>query len=76
MRRTALRRPNRSIGIEALRQQKRLLRRWEGMGVDSAITDSVAEFGAAFNTGEPQHHMNAFLERKQAKAQAQPQPQP
>jgi hypothetical protein len=42
------------------------------MGVDSAITDSVAEFGAAFNTGEPQHHMNAFLERKQAKAQAQP----
>ena len=53
-------------------QQKRLLRRWEGMGVDSAITDSVAEFGAAFNTGEPQHHMNAFLERKQAKAQAQP----
>jgi enoyl-CoA hydratase/carnithine racemase len=60
------------IGIEALRQQKRLLRRWEGMGVDSAITDSVAEFGAAFNTGEPQHHMNAFLERKQAKAQAQP----
>jgi len=64
------------IGIEALRQQKRLLRRWEGMGVDSAITDSVAEFGAAFNTGEPQHHMNAFLERKQAKAQAQPQPQP
>lgn len=61
------------IGIEALRQQKRLLRRWEGMGVDSAITDSVAEFGAAFNTGEPQHHMNAFLERKQAKAQAQAQ---
>ena len=60
------------IGIEALRQQKRLLRRWEGMGVDSAITDSVAEFGAAFNTGEPQHHMNAFLERKQAKAQPQP----
>jgi enoyl-CoA hydratase/carnithine racemase len=55
------------IGIAALRQQKRLLRRWEGMGVDSAITDSVAEFGAAFNTGEPQHHMNAFLERKQAK---------
>ena len=62
------------IGIEALRQQKRLLRRWEGMGVDSAITVSVAEFGAAFNTGEPQNHMNAFLERKQAKAQAQPQP--
>lgn len=47
-----------------LRQQKRLLRRWERMTVDAAIDDSIAEFGEAFKTGEPQHHMNAFLERK------------
>ncbi|HQQ70566.1 MAG TPA: enoyl-CoA hydratase [Alicycliphilus sp.] len=52
------------IGPVVLRQQKRLLRRWEGMAVDAAIDDSIAEFGAAFQTGEPQHHMNAFLERK------------
>lgn len=52
------------IGPEVLRQQKRLLRRWEGMAVDAAIDDSIAEFGEAFRTGEPQHHMNAFLERK------------
>ena len=52
------------IGPEVLRQQKRLLRRWEGMSLDAAIDDSIAEFGEAFRTGEPQHHMNAFLERK------------
>ena len=56
------------IGPVVLRQQKRLLRRWEGMALDAAIADSVAEFGEAFKTGEPQHHMNAFLQRKQAVA--------
>ncbi|GGH60190.1 enoyl-CoA dehydratase [Comamonas phosphati] len=56
------------IGPVVLRQQKRLLRRWEGMVLDAAIGDSVVEFGEAFKTGEPQHHMNAFLQRKQAAA--------
>lgn len=54
------------IGPEVLRQQKRLLRRWEGMGLDAAVDDSIAEFGAAFKTGEPQHHMQAFLQKKAA----------
>lgn len=57
------------IGPVVLRQQKRLLRRWEGMALDAAIGDSVAEFGEAFKTGEPQHHMNAFLQRKKAGGQ-------
>ena len=52
------------IGPVVLRQQKRLLRRWECMTVDAAIDDSIAEFGEAFKTGEPQHHMRAFLDRK------------
>lgn len=52
------------IGAAVLRQQKRLLRRWEGMPLDAAVDDSIVEFGEAFNTGEPQHHMNAFLQRK------------
>ena len=52
------------IGPVVLRQQKRLLRRWEGMSVDAAIDDSIGEFGEAFKTSEPQHHMNAFLQRK------------
>lgn len=47
-----------------LRQQKRLLRRWERMTLDAAVDNSIAEFGEAFKTGEPQHHMNAFLEKK------------
>ncbi|QNP47940.1 enoyl-CoA hydratase [Diaphorobacter aerolatus] len=54
------------IGPVVLRQQKRLLRRWERMTLDAAVDDSIAEFGEAFKTGEPQHHMNAFLERKKA----------
>ncbi|MDQ8033725.1 enoyl-CoA hydratase [Bordetella genomosp. 1] len=55
------------FGPQALRQQKRLLRRWEKISVDEAIADSVAEFGAAFDTGEPQTHMQAFLARKAAR---------
>lgn len=57
------------IGPVVLRQQKRLLRRWERMTLDAAVDDSIAEFGEAFNTGEPQQHMNAFLQRKQAAAE-------
>ena len=53
-----------AMGPAVLRQQKRLLREWEDQGVDVAINNSVAEFGAAFDTGEPQQHMNAFLQRK------------
>lgn len=52
------------FGPQALQQQKRLLRRWERMSVEEAIADSVPEFGAAFDTGEPQQHMRAFLARK------------
>ncbi|QIL79920.1 enoyl-CoA hydratase [Diaphorobacter sp. HDW4A] len=55
------------IGPVVLRQQKRLLRRWEGMTLDAAVDDSIAEFGEAFKTGEPQHHMNAFLNKKAGK---------
>ena len=58
------------IGPVVLRQQKRLLRRWEGMGLDAAVDDSIAEFGAAFKTGEPQHHMQAFLQKMAAGAGA------
>lgn len=47
-----------------LRQQKRLLRSWEGMSPDAAIKASVAEFAQAFTTGEPQREMAKFLQRK------------
>ena len=51
-------------GPVAMRQQKRLLREWEDQPLDTAIGNSVAEFGSAFDTGEPQHHMQTFLNRK------------
>jgi enoyl-CoA hydratase len=57
-----------ALGPVVLRQQKTLLRRWETLSVDDAIADSVAEFGAAFNTGEPQAFMNEFLARKRQQA--------
>lgn len=53
-----------SLGPQVLRQQKRLLRDWARLPLEDAIAASVAEFGQAFTTGEPQQHMQAFLARK------------
>jgi enoyl-CoA hydratase len=52
------------FGPTVLRQQKRLLRDWERLGLAEAIEGSVAEFGAAFDTGEPQSRMQRFLDRE------------
>jgi enoyl-CoA hydratase/carnithine racemase len=52
------------FGPHAVRQQKRLLNKWFDMTTDDAIEDSVELFGLAFQTGEPQQHMRAFLARK------------
>ena len=56
-----------ALGPAVLKQQKTLLRRWEQLSLPDAITDSVQEFGKAFETGEPQKFMNQFLAHKQAK---------
>lgn len=52
------------IGPAVLRQQKGLLRQWEALDLAASIDASVQAFGAAFDTGEPQAFMNAFLEEK------------
>ncbi len=52
------------LGTQVLRQQKRLLRDWERLPVEESISRSVAEFGRAFSTGEPQRFMQAFIDRK------------
>lgn len=52
------------LGPQVLRQQKRLLRDWERLPLDESIQRSVAEFARAFTTGEPQRHMQAFLDRR------------
>ena len=52
------------LGPQVLRQQKRLLRDWERLPLEDSIQRSVAEFARAFTTGEPQQHMQAFLQRR------------
>lgn len=52
-----------ACGAHAVRAQKALLRHWETTPLDQAIDDSVTTFGEAFLTGEPQHHMQAFINR-------------
>ncbi|OBI82315.1 enoyl-CoA hydratase [Mycobacterium sp. 1245805.9] len=54
------------FGPQAVRQQKHLLNSWFDITVQRAVEDSVAQFGLAFLTGEPQQHMRAFLARKEA----------
>jgi enoyl-CoA hydratase/carnithine racemase len=56
------------FGPHAVRQQKRLLNKWFDMTVHAAVEDSIEQFGLAFLTGEPQHHMQAFLARKKGSA--------
>jgi enoyl-CoA hydratase/carnithine racemase len=53
-----------ALGPQVLRQQKRMLRDWERCTVDEAVARSIAEFGRAFTTGEPQRHMQAFIDRR------------
>ena len=52
------------FGTAALRQLKQLMRSWETQAPDAAIDATVAEFGKAFATGEPQRYMEAFKNRK------------
>jgi enoyl-CoA hydratase/carnithine racemase len=51
-------------GHEALKAQKILCRQWEELPLQDCIHNSVAIFGNAFVTGEPQHAMQSFLDRK------------
>lgn len=52
------------FGNEALRQQKRLLREWEDKPLDQSVSESVVEFGRAYETGEPQRYMGEFVARQ------------
>lgn len=52
------------FGSQVLAQQKRLLREWEDEPLNKSIQNGVAEFGSAFNTGEPQKYMDEFVREK------------
>ena len=51
------------FGATALAQQKVLMRSWQSLAPDVAIEATVAEFGKAFATDEPQRYMEAFINR-------------
>lgn len=53
-----------ACGHEALKAQKVLCRQWEELPLQDSIRNSIAIFGKAFLTGEPQQQMKAFLDRK------------
>jgi enoyl-CoA hydratase/carnithine racemase len=50
-------------GAEAIAAQKVLLRKWEELPLTEAIDASIPIFGQSFLTGEPQHHMQKFIDR-------------
>jgi enoyl-CoA hydratase/carnithine racemase len=54
----------------ALRQQKRLLRHWQTVPLAQAVQNSIAEFGQAYATGEPQALMGEFMARQAARRAA------
>lgn len=51
-------------GPEAMRNQKALLREWEELPLTESVNLSIGVFGKSFLTGEPQRHMQAFLDRR------------
>jgi enoyl-CoA hydratase/carnithine racemase len=51
-------------GPEAMRTQKALLRQWEELPLTESINLSIGVFGKSFLTGEPQRHMQAFLDKR------------
>lgn len=51
-------------GPKAVRSQKALLRYWNEASLEAGLDRSVAAFGDAFTTDEPQQYMAPFLTRK------------
>ena len=51
-------------GPNAVRAQKRLMRRWEGLALDEAVEAGIPAFVEAFGSDEPRLMMRAFLDRK------------
>ena len=63
-----------ALGPQAVRQQKRLLNQWTDVTPAKAIEDSIAQFGMAFRTGEPQLYMTRFTQRQAARRKTQGRP--
>lgn len=53
-----------AAGPQAVRQQKALMRAWEGLPIDAAIAAGIDAFERAFDTDEPNRMLSAFVNRK------------
>lgn len=49
-------------GPDSVREQKKLLRRWENQPLDEAISQSIPFFAKAYASGEPQRYLRAFAD--------------
>ncbi len=54
-----------ALAPKAVKQQKKLMRRWEKLPLTDAIHDTIGEFGAAFETDEPAHYMGKWVKDNQ-----------
>lgn len=53
-----------AAGPNAIRLQKKLIRRWEDLPMSQAISAGIDSFAAAWETDEPRRMMQAFLDRR------------
>jgi enoyl-CoA hydratase len=53
-----------TTGPQAIRIQKKLIRRWEDLTVSDAIQAGVDAFASSFESDEPRRRMQAFRERR------------
>ena len=54
-------------GPRGVRAQKALLRTWEDPNIERGLKQSIAMFGASYETSEPQEYMQHFFDRKKKK---------
>lgn len=57
------------MGLRAIRSQKRLMQKWENVGVDEGIAAGIDAFGEAYEDGgkEPRELMRSFVGGKKTK---------
>lgn len=53
-----------ACGPNSIREQKWLLRRWEGEDVAENISGTIPLFAEAYASGEPQRYLRAFIEAR------------
>lgn len=55
-----------ACGPNSIREQKWLLRRWEGESLDETISGTIPLFAQAYASGEPQRYLRAFIDARRS----------